>query len=290
MKQDDERLLKHLKEEYDRIPVPDNARERMLAGIAQAKKERKGAIIMKFARNTGATAAAAMLAITVLTNINPTIANAMEQIPVIGAIAKVVTFRTYEDKRDNFEADIQVPQVTIDGADSAQVPVNKSIEEYADELIAMYEKDLAQSNGQGHYSLDSSYRVVTDTDRYLSIRIDTTLVMASGTQFVKIFTIDKTTGNTIALKELLKDRADALTKISDNIKQQMADQMAGDDSIIYFYDSEMPETDFKGLTGDESYYFNDKGELVIAFDEYQVAPGYMGAVEFTIPDSVSGGF
>ena len=49
-------------------------------------------------------------------------------------------------------------------------------------------------------------------------------------------------------------------------------------------------TSFKGLTGDESYYFNDKGELVIAFAEYDVAPGYMGAVEFTIPASVTGTF
>ena len=33
-----------------------------------------------------------------------------------------------------------------------------------------------------------------------------------------------------------------------------------------------------------------KGELVIAFAEYDVAPGYMGAVEFTIPASVTGTF
>ena len=30
------------------------------------------------------------------------------------------------------------------------------------------------------------------------------------------------------------------------------------------------------ITGDESFYFNENGELVIVFDEYTVAPGYMG--------------
>ena len=35
---------------------------------------------------------------------------------------------------------------------------------------------------------------MTDNSKYLSIRIDTTLTMASGTQFVKVFTIDKATG------------------------------------------------------------------------------------------------
>lgn len=50
-------------------------------------------------KKTGGAAAAAMIAITVLVNATPALANAMEQIPVIGSIAKVVTFRTYEDKK-----------------------------------------------------------------------------------------------------------------------------------------------------------------------------------------------
>ena len=286
----DEPKVDELRMEYESIPVPKEAKERMLAGIAQAKREKKGVIIMKFAKKTGATAAAAMIAITVLANTTPAIANTMEQIPVIGSIAKVVTFRTYEDKKENLEADIQVPQVSIDGTQADQVPANKSIEEYANELISMYEDEVAKNNGQGHYSLDSSYRVVTDNSQYLCIRIDTTLIMASGAQSVKVFTIDKATGQVVTLKDLLKDKPDALNAISDNIKAQMEDQMAKDESILYFYHSDMPDEDFKGLTGDESYYFNDKGELVITFDEYKVAPGYMGAVEFTIPSSVTGTF
>ena len=140
------------------------------------------------------------------------------------------------------------------------------------------------------YSLDSSYKVVTDNDRYLCLRIDTTIVMASGAQSTKIFTIDKTTGKQLSLKELFKDRPEMLSSITANIKEQMASQMAADDSVSYFYNSDMPEDDFKELTGDESFYFNEEGLLVIAFDEYEVAPGYMGAVEFTIPSSVAGTF
>ena len=202
----------------------------------------------------------------------------------------MVTLRTYEDKKDNFEADIKVPQVTIEGTEGAQVPANKSIEDYGNELIAMYEEELSRDNGEGHYGLDSQYEVVTDNSKYLSIRIDTTLTMASGTQFVKVFTIDKVTGSIISLKDLFHDRPEMLEAVSDNIKSQMAQQMAKDDSVVYFYQSDMPDEDFKGLTGDESYYFNENGELVITFNEYDVAPGYMGAVQFTIPGSVTGTF
>lgn len=289
--------ISNWKQEYSQIPVPPQARDRVLAGIAQAKTEeehkpttykKKGGIIMRITKTTGAAAAAAVLAITILTNVNPSIANAMEQIPVIGSIAKVVTFRTYTNQTKQFEADIQVPQISQGESGGAGIAANKSIEDYANELIAMYEKELQESNGEGNYSLDSSYEVVTDNDRYLSIRINTTLTMASGTQFVKIFTVDKTTGQVISLAQLFADQPDMLKKISSNIKEQMVQQMAADSSKVYFYQSDMPEDDFTGLKGDESFYLDDKGQLVVAFDEYVVAPGYMGAVQFTIPESVTG--
>lgn len=114
--------------------------------------------------------------------------------------------------------------------------------------------------------------------------------MASGTEFTKIFTIDKTTGNIVSLSGLFKDRPEILTAISDNIKEQMKAQMDADSSVTYFIGSDMPEWDFKELNGDESFYFNEKGELVITFDETEVAPAYMGTVEFTIPQSVTGNF
>lgn len=292
MNEHDRTHIHELRTEYQEIPVPPEARERLLAGIRQAKAETAGEAsisrkpaftLYPFLKRTGMGAAAAMITITVLTNLNPSMASAMEKLPLIGPIARVVTFRTYENTTNQFEAHIQVPQIS-----GSEIPANQSIQEYADQLIALYEAELQASDGQGNYALESSYQVVTDTDQYLSLRINTTQTMASGAQFVKIFTIYKPTGQVISLKELLEGSEDKLTAVSDHIKEQMVQQMAEDDSKVYFYKSDMPETDFKGLTGDESFYFNHKGQLVIAFDEYQVAPGYMGAVEFTIPGSVSG--
>lgn len=290
MKQDEKQPLNMLKQEYDHIPVPEQARVRMMTGISQAKKAKRGMITMRFTKQIGGTAAAAMIAITLLANLSPTTANAMERIPVIGSIAKVVTFRTFEDQKGNFEADIKVPQVAPDTTGKAPVPANQSIKDYADQLISAYEKELADSNGVGHYGINSTYKVITDNSKYLSIRIDTTLTMADGTQFVKIFNIDKSTGTVVTLSDLLKDKPGALKAISDNIKEQMGAQMAADPNMMYFYHSDMPDEDFKSLTGNESYYLNDKGELVIAFNEGDVAPSYMGAVEFTIPSSVTGSF
>lgn len=285
---DGRKNVEQLKEDYYRIPVPAAAKGSVLAGIEKAKREKRMRRMRQFTKKTGLTAAAALLTITVMANVSPVTANAMENIPVLGTIARVVTFRTFEDTKNNYEAKIDIPQVSMGDRNNAEV--NKSIEEYANQLIAEYEKEVTGDiAGDGHYSVTSAYEVVTDSEKYLSLRINTTVIMASGADYAKIFTIDKATGKVVTLKDLFKGKTDYIQTVSDNIKEQMRAQMAADDSKMYFLDSgEAAAEDFDQITGDESFYFDQEGELVIVFDEYTVAPGSMGVVEFTIPKAVTG--
>lgn len=284
---DKDKLLK-MKNSYETISVPLAARNAVIHGINKGKREKRKIQMIRITKRSAMSAAAAAALITIMANASPVTANAMEEIPVLGAIAKVVTFRTFEEINNHYEAKIDIPKVSINNSDN--YTVNRSIEEYANQLIKEYEQQVTQGlAGKGHYSVTSSYDVVTDNNKYLSLRIQTTVIMASGAEYVKIFTIDKSTGDVVTLKDLFREKEDVLKEIGENIKKQMEDQMASDDSKIYFYHSkEFSQDDFTGINGDESYYFNNKGEIVIVFDEYEVAPGYMGTVEFAIPKSVTG--
>lgn len=282
-KQDDHRRepMEMWKEEYDQIPVPQEARDRIEAGIMRARLEKKRSDRMKNMKRTGVTAAALVLTFGIAVNASPVVAQAMDGIPVIGSIARVVTIRNFSETTDNgMMADISVPQ--IDG----NVAANAEMDAYAKELIARYEKEVVAQLGQeeGHYALESSYEVVSDNDKYVSIRINTVETMASGAEFVKIFTVDKATGQTVSLKDYLNS-PEKLEAVSQNIKDQMAAQMAEDEGKVYFTEGE--PGGFTGLTGDENFYLNEAGELVIVFGEYEVAPGYMGTVSFTIPADVT---
>jgi hypothetical protein len=279
--------LSNLKKSYEEIPVPSSAHNAVLDGIRKGKKEKRITTMIKITKRSVLTTAAAVSVIAIMANASPVTANAMEEIPIISSIAKVVTFRTFEDSSDRYEAKIEIPKVSLDQKDNTSV--NCSIEDYANQFIGEYEKQITDNLTEGgHYSVTSGYEVVTDNTKYLSLRINTTVIMASGAEYVKIFTIDKTSGEVISLTDLLYKDNMILSNISDNIKMQMEKQMAEDDSKIYFSKSEENVEGFKGIKGDESYYFNEKGEIVIVFDEYEVAPGYMGVVEFTIPKSVTG--
>ena len=281
--QDDHRResMEMWKEEYDQIPVPQETRDRIEAGIMRARLEKKRSDRMKNMKRTGVTAAALVLTFGIAVNASPVVAQAMDGIPVIGSIARVVTIRNYNESTNNgMMADISVPQ--IDG----NVAANADMDAYAKELISRYEKEVVAQLGQeeGHYALESSYEVVSDNDKYVSIRINTVETMASGAEFVKIFAVDKATGQTVSLKDFLNS-PEKLEAVSQNIKDQMAAQMAEDEGKVYFTEGE--PGGFTGLTGDENFYLNEAGELVIVFGEYEVAPGYMGTVSFTIPKDVT---
>ncbi len=272
-----------MKKAYETCPVPPEALNRVTAGIAKAKREQR---IVKFFKSAGTAVAAACLGLVILTNSSANIANAMEKIPVIGAIANVVTFRNYSDKSGNFEADVDIPQVA-DSLEQKDNAANKTIQEYADKLIAMYEKDLRASEGEGNYTLKSSYEVVYEDEKLLSIRINSLVIMAGGNEFVKIFHIDKQTGNLVTLTDILKDGENGQKSISKYIKKQMKEQMKKDENVTYFIRSKEDPYGFDSISDETNFYFNKKGEIVVVFDEYEVAPGYMGVVEFTIPKNIA---
>lgn len=288
-----QKKLKDMKKEYEAYPVPEDALVRVKAGIAQADREERKSMKLgkyrfyRFGKAAGVTVAAAMAALVLLTNSSDKMAKAMEKIPVIGSITKVVTFRNYSDKNENFKANVDVPQIYNAENDSQEgiLGINKTLEEYADNLIAMYEHDLKESEGQGNYTLESSYEVIRDDGTYLSIRINSLVIMAGGNQFVKIFNVDKTNGTLFTLTDLLKEHG-AIEKINENIIEQMKGQMEADEMLTYFIKTDEEEFGFETVSEETDFYLNEQNELVIVFDEYEVAPGFMGIVEFTIPKDV----
>ena len=67
----------------------------------------------------------------------------------------------------------------------------------------------------------------------------------------------------------------------------MRDQMAADENIIYWVDDpDMGDENFRQIAENQDFYVNTDGHVVICFNEYEVAPGYMGCVEFVLADTV----
>ena len=67
----------------------------------------------------------------------------------------------------------------------------------------------------------------------------------------------------------------------------MRQEMEEDENATYWLDD--PETEywnFEQIAADQSFYISSAGELIICFNEGDVAPMYMGCVSFDMPPEV----
>lgn len=311
--------LRQLKEEYENMIIPETGRERLQAGIDRARMEKKRAEHARRRSAWTAVAAAAVVMIA-LPNTNMQIAHAMENIPLLGGFFRLVTVRQYNYNDENHDAEVELAQINYgedagEGASVGEVAaapegtaagsvegvgqeaavanlsedgveaVNQDMEATVEELIRQFEDTLSE---EGYHGLHVTQEVVTDNARYYTVKLSVLETEASGYEHNQFYTIDKQTGNVVTLEDLFAEGSDYISAISENIKTQMKYQMAADEGVIYFLDNDdMPEFNFQGITEQTNFYFNEKDELVIAFDEYEVAPGSMGAPEFVIPQEVT---
>ena len=288
------------------MTIPEAGRERLQAGIDRARIEKKRAERVR--RRSAWTAAAAVIVLIALPNTNMQIAHAMENIPVLGGFFRLVTVRQYNYSDENHDAEVELAQISygedagtaagnVEGASVGQEAavanlsedgveaVNQNMEATVEELIRQFEDTLSE---EGYHGLHVTQEVVTDNARYYTVKLSALETEASGYEHNQFYTIDKQTGNVVTLADLFAEGSDYISAISENIKTQMKEQMAADEGVIYFLDNDdMPEFNFQGITEQTNFYFNEKDELVIAFDEYEVAPGSMGAPEFVIPQEVT---
>lgn len=290
-----ERELHILRKEYEKHQMTDAQVKQLHRTIKEAgkmKEKRTGGI--RFAVAAAAVAAGLFV---ILPNTSGTIAHAMEQIPIIGQLVKVVTFRDYEYESDRNMADIEVPEIKPEeqledstlqeNIDRTTAEINAEIQSITDELIAEFEKNLDEEMGYQDVVVKSE--VLATTPEYFTLKLICYQGAGSGYQWNYFYTIDLNTGERLQLKDIFEEGADYITPISENIKVQMQERMDADESVYYWLNDEIEEWNFKAITDETSFYLNERGNVVIGFNEGDVAPMYMGTVEFEITADVLDG-
>ncbi|MBK3494606.1 DUF3298 domain-containing protein [Viridibacillus sp. YIM B01967] len=281
--------LNDAKVKYDNIEIPEELNFVVQKAIKEAnpmKKNTRKKInpVQKF----GIGAAAAALLFTGSVNISPAFAQSMANIPVLNSIIKVITIDELTDGNDNSQAKISTPKITGLENKELEQTLNAKYEQENAKLYLQFQKDMAaiKEQGGGHLGVDSGYTILTDTDALLSISRYTVETQASSYETLHNDTIDKKNELLITLPSLFKDNA-YISSISAYIKVEMHKQMAADDSKSYFIAGE-EEVDggFDKISPNQNFSITKDHELIIYFNEYDVAPGSMGTVQFKIPTSI----
>lgn len=293
-KEQSEEVLQALQKEYLEPQMSEEQLNRLKMRMEDAKREnRKDRNRIRVTR-LAATAAALLIAFIALPNMSPTIAYAMEQMPIIGQFVKVVTFRNYEYEDEQHKADVEIPELVTDALSQNEQyqdelgnttdEINAEIQEITRKLLDEFVDHMR--NELGYKELVVKSEVVTTAPTYFTLKLSCYQGEASGYEYDYFYTIDLTTGERLQLADIFVEKADYITLISENIKEQMKDRMAKDEDVVYWLEDEIEEINFKAITEETSFYINENNNVVISFSEGEVAPMYMGVVEFEIPAEV----
>lgn len=270
--------LKDIKDIYESTEIPGELELIIKKTIRRHKMK-------TLTKNLVLSAAALMLVFTGSINLNQNIAIAMSNVPVVGSVVQVLNFRFDLIENDNVYAKVEAP--VLEGLENKEL-ADALNSKYYEESKALYDEFVEEMGDiiaqDGHLGIESGYEVITDTEDILSLgRYTVNIVGSSSTEF-KYDTIDKKNNILITLPGLFKD-GQYVEVISQYLKKTMKEKMAEDDGLVYWV-NEGDIGSFENIDANQSFYITPEQKLVISFNKYEVAPGYMGVVKFEIPTEI----
>ena len=279
--------LQDAKKRYEETEIPAELSLRISEEIARAdKRRRRGQILRRNLRAAAAAAAAAAVVFTTALNTSTAFAESAGELPVIGAVARVLTFRSYDASDEDLHISVEIPTIEMieSDMDGLAQSVNQEIlnlcEQYAQEARTRaqeYRKAFLETGGteeewaQHNIQIRVWYEVKSQTDRYLSLAVMGTENWTTAYSETRYYNLDLKDGKLLTLKDVLGENYKQIA--DEEIRRQMKER--ADSGSVYF-------EGFEGIDENTPFYLNESGNPVIVFDKYEIAPGSEGQQEFEI--------
>lgn len=229
-------------------------------------------------------AALCVLLCVVCLNCMPELAQALEGVPVLGPVIRIADLRTYSFRWGDTSLSGELPVLEETGSPAAGGA--EAVNQATDEYIAQVQETFlwyAAREYQGYVASDTGYQVLRDDDEILSLCFYTTLNAGGSVEYSRYFTLDKATGELLALSDLFTEGSDYVGAVSADILRQMEEQVAAGEGDYFLPGGIWSEEEcFRAIDPDQQFYLDENGDLVIVFGEYEVAPGSMGVPRFVI--------
>ena len=275
--------------EKDDARVPGNCLDMVKEAIGRAKEEKLHAKRARRRTMIRMVAVSFIGLMVILPNVSMDVAQAMSSLPVLGSFFDVITIIDYHYMDDRFSADVDIPEIKSDS--EAAGSINGKISAIAEEWVREFESAKADECGRAEIKV--GYEILSTAPEYFTLKLMTYQGAGSGFQQNHYYTIRISDEKEMALSDLFPENADFITPKSENIKEQMRQQVKEDAGKCYWVDLEDDDPakgfEFSEIEKDQQFYINENGQLVVTFNEGDVAPMYMGCVQFTIPEQVTDG-
>ena len=273
------------KRKYQSIPIPQEPPQRVKLEVERAEKKRRFSLMIR--RIVSAAAAVAVLFVTGL-NTSEVFAGEMNDIPVIGTLARIFTIRSYETETEELKISVDIPSVAMIAEDlqGLEKEINEDIytfcEQYAKEAEGRakeYRQAFLDTGGtqeewaEHEISIKVWYEVKAQTARYLSLTVKGAESWTSAYSEERYYNLDMETGKWVTLRDILGDDYAQIVRCSilDQIEQKRIE-----DEVEYWPDK------WKGIDDETKFYINQEHNPVVVLEKYEIAPGSEGQLTFEI--------
>lgn len=268
---------------YRQTEIPQELDTVVRSAIWQGKLAGKRRIRL---RRIGAAAAALGVCMVLLLNFSPTVARAVAQVPVLGDLCRIVTFREYHQVNEIRYLDARIPQMENWGRSDLEKRVNLEIQKKISECIAEneaiaqdYYDAFLQTGGKPEdfvpLGITVDYEVKSITGTYASFVIWQYESAFHAYNQEYYYNIDLESGRNLSLKDWLGEDYEIIA--ADSIEKTIAGWEDSQKALLW------PDVDYRDLISENTnFYINENQQAVVVFPRYTLACGAAGQLEFVI--------
>ncbi len=286
-------ILKKFKEAYNSIKIPEELDYAVNRAIHKETimKRKKFEEYSKIAISSLVTSFTLFI---ILLNTNESFAKSMESIPVISGLAKVFTVREYKEDTELDLIEAKVPAISNTGNTDLEDRINYEISTKIEDIIneakeraREYQKAVLDTGGTKDdlrpILINIDYKITYQDEEIISFVITKSESLASAYEEQYFYNIDIRNGKELNLKDVLGE--DYKNIVNEEVKKQIKERTQENENNIYFKES---EGGFSGIENEyQNFYINNEKKVEIVFQEYEIAPGYMGIQNFEIPNNMT---
>ncbi|NLG50851.1 MAG: anti-sigma-V factor rsiV [Chloroflexi bacterium] len=276
--------LAELKKAYEQTPIPQELHET----VARLCRQEQPRARLPFWKPL-AIAACALVVFVAGINALPAVAESLEQVPVLGSVVRVFNFANYRMEEQGVRANINIAQITGLENQELEDAINSELLADGQALVEQFSRDVADLKARFgeeetiHMAIETYYEVKSSNDEVFSLQVEFFWAAGGSDTSYKFYNVNQKTGELLTLDSLFAEGSDYLSVINDYLIAQMKAETREDGKSIYWVNEDDEFSRFTGIDGNHNFYINEAGHLVIAFDKYEVAPGYVGTPAFEIP-------
>lgn len=273
-----------LKKEYESIKIPENLSEVVDSAIAKGLNNPK----KYWTVSKTITSIAAVFCIVFITmlNTNKMFATAMNKMPILGKICRVFTFQEYNIQDKTKVIKVRMPQIENAGNNELENRINMEISKIINEEVKnatlraeeYFEAFVATGGKEEEFmpiDVEFDYEIKSSNEKYVSFLVTKFETLASAYQEQYFYNIDLENGRILTLKDcfgsdykniVMQGVNKGISKLDEDRKQFLFDDIKIEDLI----------------TTNSAFYINEKNEIVVVFNKYEIAAGAAGIFEFPI--------